>query len=166
LKIAVISDTHDRLPYITKTVEILNQMEIDLVIHCGDYSAPFAVKPYAHLKHPLLGIYGNNDAEKSLIASGLKQGGKDIKGEFANLKLGEANVAVVHGHNRELFEALIESKGFHIVLYGHTHHPKIEWKDTTLTLNPGEICGYLTGESTYAVLETVTMKADIIPIST
>jgi putative phosphoesterase len=164
LKVAVISDTHDRLSKITRVVEMLNQMDIDLVVHCGDYSAPFAVKPYANLKPQMIGIYGNNDAEKSLIASHFKQIGKELRGEFGKITLGKKEGIMIHGHNNELLEALIESNAFDIIFYGHTHQSRIELKDDTLILNPGEVCGYLTGESTFAVLETKTLKTEILPI--
>lgn len=164
MKIAVLSDTHDRLPFIIKAVDMLNQMDLGLVIHCGDYSAPFAVNPYKGLKHQMIGVYGNNDAEKDLLASRMKSYGKEIRGEFAKLEVQGIKIAVLHGHNRELLEALIESKGFDIIFHGHTHEIRVEQRSRTLVVNPGEVCGYLTGKSTIAILDTRTRKVEILDV--
>ncbi len=161
LKIAIISDTHDRISRITKVVEILNGISIDLVIHCGDYSAPFAIEPYANLKHHMIGILGNNDAEKELISSKFRKYNKELRGDFAKLMFETVKAVAVHGHNKELLESLIESKGFDLILYGHTHHPKIEYRDKCLIINPGEVCGYLSGESTFVLLDTLSMKTEL-----
>ncbi|MGC8850016.1 MAG: metallophosphoesterase [Candidatus Bathyarchaeia archaeon] len=162
---AVISDTHDRLPFIMKAVEMLNKMDIDLVIHCGDYSAPFAINPYKDLKHRMIGVYGNNDAEKGLIASKMKSYGKEVRGEFAKLDLDGAVTAVLHGHDAELLEAIIGSGGFDVILYGHTHEIKIERRHKSLIVNPGELCGYLTGKPTMVILDLKTMGSEILTIS-
>lgn len=160
----MLSDTHDRLPFIVKAVNVLNRIDLGLVIHCGDYSAPFAVNPYKDLKHQMVGIYGNNDAEKDLIASKMRNYGKEIKGEFAKLNLQGTKIAVLHGHNPELLEALIESKGFDIILHGHTHEVRIEQRAGTLIVNPGEVCGYLTGRHTIALLDTGARNVKILDL--
>ncbi|MEM2122491.1 MAG: metallophosphoesterase [Candidatus Bathyarchaeia archaeon] len=161
---AVISDTHDRLPLIVKAVDMLNEMDLELVIHCGDYSAPFAVNPYKDLKHHMIGVYGNNDAEKHLIASKMESYGKEVRGEFAKLSLDGIVAAVLHGHDTELLEALIDSRGFDVILYGHTHEVGMERRYKSLILNPGELCGYLTGRPTMAILDTETKKGKILDI--
>ena len=44
-----------------------------------------------------------------------------------------------------------------------THTIKgIERKGKTLAINPGELCGYLTGKSTIAILDTVKNQAEIV----
>jgi len=40
----------------------------------------------------------------------------------------------------------------------------IERKGKTLTVNPGELCGYLTGKATIALLDTIRDEATIIDI--
>ncbi|MBS7644655.1 metallophosphoesterase [Candidatus Bathyarchaeota archaeon] len=164
MNVAVISDTHDRLPFIMKAVEMLNEMDLELVIHCGDYSAPFAIDPYKDLKHHMIGVYGNNDAEKSLIASKMKSCGKEVRGEFAKLDLDGAVTAVLHGHDSELLEALIDSGGFDVILYGHTHEVKVERRLKSLIVNPGELCGYLTGKPTMAILDPKTRRIEILDV--
>ena len=41
MKLAVVSDTHDRKENILKAVSIINENNVDVLIHCGDYVAGF-----------------------------------------------------------------------------------------------------------------------------
>ena len=49
-----------------------------------------------------------------------------------------------------------------MVVHGHTHEAVAAEQGSTLTINPGEICGYLTGKSTFAILDTAAKKARMI----
>lgn len=66
-KIGIMADTHDRLQLIDRAVETLNREGVDLVLHAGDYVAPFAVLRLKPLKAKLIGVFGNNDGDKSLL---------------------------------------------------------------------------------------------------
>jgi hypothetical protein len=71
----------------------------------------------------------------------------------------------MHGEMAEVIEALIRSKIYDIVISGHTHDAKIEKTDDgVLHVNPGENCGYLTGKSTIAIIDTTTLTAEIIEV--
>ena len=67
MKIAIISDTHDNLPNIRKAVEIINDKDIDLVIHAGDYVSPFTAKEFKKLNCEMIGVFGNNDGDKAML---------------------------------------------------------------------------------------------------
>jgi hypothetical protein len=71
-------------------------------------------------------------------------------------------IALLHGGDVELLEALIDQERFDVVVHGHTHIAEIRRKGKTLVVNPGEVCGYLTGKSTLALLDTVKREAKII----
>jgi putative phosphoesterase len=59
---------------------------------------------------------------------------------------------------------LIKSESFNIIVHGHTHKAEVYSKGKTLIVNPGEACGYLTGKSTIAVLNTERREAKIIQL--
>ena len=63
----MIADTHDRLPLIDKAVKELNEEGVNLVLHAGDYIAPFVVSRFKPLNAKMIGVYGNNDAERDLL---------------------------------------------------------------------------------------------------
>jgi putative phosphoesterase len=48
----------------------------------------------------------------------------------------------------------IKSGLYDVVIYGHTHERVFEEVDDVLVINPGECCGYLTGNPTVVILDT------------
>ncbi|MEM4246065.1 MAG: metallophosphoesterase [Candidatus Bathyarchaeia archaeon] len=156
--------SHDNLLKIKRAVEVINDWGADLVVHCGDFSAPFAASPYKDLDAPMIAVYGNNDAERGLIREKLEQAGKKIPGTFAKVEIDNRKIAVTHGDNIDLLDSLIESQVFDAVIYGHSHQASTRVAGGVLALNPGEVCGYLTGRHTFATLDTASMKAKIIRV--
>jgi len=86
MKIGIISDTHDRLPFIDKAIDEMNEAGVDLVLHAGDYCAPFAAFRFKPLKAKMIGVLGNNDAERELLRRNFSEIGVDIRGRFAEIK--------------------------------------------------------------------------------
>lgn len=78
MKIGIISDTHDNLDAIDRTIETLNSYKIDLVIHAGDVISPFAARRFKELKSPLRVVYGNNDGERTGLKNMFQKLGVDI----------------------------------------------------------------------------------------
>jgi putative phosphoesterase len=70
----------------------------------------------------------------------------------------------LHGHETELLSAVIDGGYFDAVIHGHTHSPSITRRGKTLAINPGEVCGYLTGKPTIAILDTAKNEAKIIDL--
>ncbi len=69
---------------------------------------------------------------------------------------------MVHGEEEELLHSLIYVGGYDVIVHGHTHEAKAYRNEETLVINPGEVCGYLTGKPTMATLNTQTLDARII----
>jgi hypothetical protein len=157
------ADTHDRLPLLDKAIQCLNEERVELVLHAGDYIAPFVVPHYKPLKASLIGVFGNNDAEREALRKRFAAIGGEIRGKFAEISVDKIKIALLHGEEEELLRSLIETEGYDVVIYGHTHEADIHRKGRTLVINPGEICGYLTGHSTLSVLDT--QKLDVRTIS-
>jgi len=97
MKIGLISDTHDMLPLIEKVVQKLNSESVELVLHAGDYSAPFAALRFKPLKAPMVGVFGNNDAEKEVLRKNFELIGKQVHSKFQEVKVGKLKIALLHG---------------------------------------------------------------------
>jgi putative phosphoesterase len=76
------------------------------------------------------------------------------------------SIALLHGHEAGILEEIAGSGIFEAVIYGHTHRASVTKRGGTLVVNPGEVCGYLTGKGTVAVMETGPMEARILEIGT
>ena len=161
--IGAISDSHDNLPLVEKAVEILNQQKVGLVLHAGDYVAGFVIPKFKQLNCKLIGVFGNNDGDHELLKKRFSETTNcTIRDRFAQVTLDGYRIALLHGHETELLNAIIDSGYFDAVIHGHSHNQSIERKGKTLAINPGELCGYLTGKPTIAILDTAKNEAKII----
>jgi uncharacterized protein len=163
--IGVISDSHDNLPLVEKAVQILNEQNVDLVLHAGDYVAGFVIPKFKQLNCQLIGVFGNNDGDHELLKKRFSETTNcTIHDRFAQLNIDGYRIALLHGHETELLTALINSGYFDAVINGHSHNKNIEQKGKTLSVNPGELCGYLTGKPTLAIINTTKNEAKIIEL--
>lgn len=163
--VGVVSDSHDNLPLIEKAVQILNEQNVKLVLHAGDYVAPFTLARFKKLNCNMIGVFGNNDGDHELLKTRFSETTNcTVHDRFTQVTLGNYRIALLHGHELELLNAIIDSAYFDAVVHGHSHNRSIEYKGKTLALNPGELCGYLTGKPTIAVLDTEKHEAKIIDL--
>ncbi|TFH29524.1 MAG: hypothetical protein E4G98_03675, partial [Promethearchaeota archaeon] len=79
-----------------------------------------------------------------------------IFGEFHEMELNRHKIAIYHGTNTRILQNIIHSQDYALVLTGHTHEVKTIKYQKTLIVNPGEVCGYLTGNPTCAVIDLST----------
>ncbi len=162
--IGILSDTHDNLPLIDEAVTQLNQYGVETVLHAGDYVSPFTVMHFKPLKANIIGVYGNNCAERERLKKLFQDIDGDLRGFFAEVSLEGVKIALLHGHDEELLNASINSCTYDVVVHGHTHQVKTQRVGNTLVINPGEVCGYLTGKSTMAILDLKTLKVAVVSI--
>jgi len=163
--IGVIADTHDNLPLVEKAVKYLNDQKVGLVLHAGDYVAGFVIPKFKQLNCKLIGVFGNNDGDHELLKKRFSETTNcTIHDRFAAVEVEGYRIAVLHGEETELLNAIIDSGYFNAVIHGHSHNKSIENKGKTLAINPGELCGYLTGKSTIAILDTIKQEAKIIEL--
>jgi len=162
MKIGIISDTHDNLPQIRKAVEVFNREKVELVLHAGDFVSPFTFLEFKNLNCPLKGIFGNNDGDKLYLQEKSKGVGELYPAPY-NVNINSKNVIMLH--KEKLIDALAESQKYDVIIYGHTHRTDLRKIKKTLIINPGECGGWLTGESTIALLDLETLEAKIIELA-
>ncbi|PPA04327.1 metallophosphoesterase [Pseudomonas sp. MWU12-2312b] len=120
MKVGVISDTHGLLR--PEAVAALKGCE--RIIHAGDIGKPEVLEQLASIA-PLHVVRGNNDQTApwaALIADHLSF---DLNGWRTLLVHDMADVP-----------AALEA-GTRLVITGHSHQPRIDWRDERLFLNPG-----------------------------
>ncbi len=120
MRIGVISDTHGLLR--PEAVAALSNS--DRILHAGDVGNPEILDRLRELA-PVTAIRGNVDREP-----------------WANtLPVTEAieveGVSIYMIHDLARVDLKPEAAGFDIVIYGHSHQPKIEEKNGVLYFNPG-----------------------------
>ena len=163
--IGIISDTHDNLPKIEKVVERLNAENVALVLHAGNFVYPFVIPKFRALNAKLIGVFGNNDGDHEFLKKRFSEiENCEVRGRFAEINVEGLRIALLHGDNNELLNSLINCGGFDVVVYGHSHAKKAHRNGKTLIVNPGEACGYLSGEATIALLDTTKREAKIVKL--
>ena len=118
--IGVISDTHGLLR--PEAVEALRGS--DRILHAGDVGTPEILQGLAKIA-PLIAIRGNVDTApwaRALPATEVIETG---------------GISIYMLHDLAQLDLKPEAAGFRVVIYGHTHQPKIEEKNGVLYFNPG-----------------------------
>ncbi len=152
--IGVIADTHDNLPMMQRAVTLLRARGVDVLLHAGDYVAPFALELLMSAGMPLIGIFGNNDGERE----GLRKISADIFQGPYRFELGGRTVIMAH-EPEALAEAV--SPDDDLAICGHTHQPEVS-VGPPLTVNPGEVGGWLYGHATGAIVDLRELTAEVV----
>lgn len=162
--IGVLSDSHDQIDKIKEAVEIFNREQVGLVIHCGDWVAPFTLQYFANLLAPMKGVFGNNDGDRFLhpVAARNFQVNVEYEERVLSLVIEDRKIFVYHGDYGEVTEALLLCGKYDAVFHGHTHRKVNELVGDTLSLNPGTLMPVtaptITGAS-IALYDTATNTA-------
>ena len=158
MKVGILSDSHDNLPALAKAVSLFNDAETALVIHAGDFVAPFVARPLKDLQSDFIGVFGNNDGERFGLVQAFGQ--KIFRPPHAFTFAGKKILLL---HEPDNLDALVASNQFDMIIYGHTHDAEIHRGDTVV-VNPGECGGWVNGRRTVALWEIETNEVEIIPV--
>jgi uncharacterized protein len=161
MQLGIISDTHDNLEQTRKAVQKFRELEIGLVIHAGDFCSPFSVLEFEGFEFHA--VFGNNDGDHYRILAKMQEIGGHHHGEFMALKLDGTHIAVYHGTQAAITDALIKCGTYNVVISGHTHTAHIEKHGNTLHINPGSAHGF--GHAgTITTLDPATREASVIKL--
>jgi len=169
MKIGILSDTHDQTKRVIKAVKIFNKEKVKLVVHCGDVVASFTLQFYKDLKCPIKFLFGNNAGDiYHHLTHAESFGLRNFEfGTFFSLVLDGRRIAVYHGDDKEITEALIKCGDYDCVFAGHDHIARIEKKGKVLFVNPGTLVDkHKEGMKppSIAIYESATHKAKIIKV--
>jgi len=158
MKVGVIADTHDNLPYIRRALEVFRERGCQVLIHAGDYVAPFALKTLLEFPGKVYGVVGNCDGE----LTGLRKLMPDLAKGPLGLGLDSCRIVVVHDLKKR---SDADALGADVLVCGHTHEAQVSRTESKrLTINPGECAGWLSGNCTVAVLDTAAVSAELIDL--
>ena len=168
--IGVISDTHDDIGAVRRASRIFLKRGVELVLHLGDIVAPFTLRAFHEAGVDRLhAVYGNNCGERIGLRKAAESLGYTIEEWPRELEVAGRRLLLIHGTGPaektvKLAETLASTGRYDAVLYGHTHRVDNRVVGGTLLLNPGEACGCLTGRRTAALLDTATMRVELLDL--
>jgi len=129
--VGLISDTHvpKRAAKVPQRVFDIFQ-NVDFIIHAGDL-VELSVIDELEQAAPVLAVHGNMDTPET----------NDVLPSINSLKLFDWKIGVTHdpdilnGSDKMIY--LAQENGFNVLVYGHTHCPRINWEGKVLFVNPG-----------------------------
>lgn len=163
MRVGLMSDSHDRVPAIAEFLKQMQGMGIGLVLHAGDFCAPFSLDPFEAAHMSMAGVFGKNDADlESLRTRAGRAIGLEIFESPHSFEIGGQRILLAHDL-ADLPERSVESHA--IVVHGHLHKQEMKSRGDTLIVNPGESCGWVNGAPTAAILDLDTKGVEFITLS-
>jgi putative phosphoesterase len=159
--IGVMSDSHDNRNAIKQAVSIFNSTACELVIHAGDFVAPFAALELANLTCRVKAVFGNCDGEKQGLARAVQHFGEIQEPPFL-FEWKETKYLLTHLDFP--LNSYMKQYDPDVLIFGHTHRPEVRFQGNTLLINPGESGGWVTGKQTVALFDPKEKTADIVPL--
>ena len=160
MRLGIVSDSHGHLDLTRNAVRMLESLEVERVLHCGDIGSTEVVELFQHW--PTDFVFGNCDYDRAELKASISAAGQTCHGVFGELQLESIRIALLHSDDRHKFDEVTTDGSWDLVCYGHTHEAKIEKIANTLVLNPGAI--YRANPHSIALLELPSLEATIIPI--
>ncbi|HJT31381.1 MAG TPA: metallophosphoesterase family protein [Pirellulales bacterium] len=159
MRIGIVSDTHGHTVNAMAAVRMLESLEVERVIHCGDVGGDEIVGLFA--RWPTHFVYGNVD-DRRRLRSAIEAAGQHCHDAMGTLELSERRVAFLHGDDVPLLRQTIASGKYDLVCHGHTHVAKQFRQGPTLVLNPGAL--YRATPHSLALVELPSVEATIITV--
>lgn len=164
MKIAIITDSHDRWENLEKAVETANKEGCKFLLFAGDLVAPPGIPILEKFIGEVKFVWGNNEGERMGMTRKMDASEKiELCGDVFEGKLGD--VKVFMSHYPRFAELAAKSGEFDLSIYGHTHDYKKKKIGNCLLLNPGEIQGYTTKKPSFLIFDTKDRKVNKISIN-
>lgn len=154
MRIGVVSDTHGHTAHTLNAVRMLEELDVEAVLHCGDIGTPDI--PPLFRRWPTHYVFGNCDGNWAGLRAAIEASGGVCHEREASLLLGGRKIGLIHSDDHYAFVELIRNGRCDLVCYGHTHIAKQEQSGTTLVLNPGAL--YRANPHRFAVVDLATLE--------
>lgn len=156
MKIAIFSDSHDRLDRVQQAIDLVKERGITQGIHLGDFCAPPTTSLLGESGIHWTCVWGNCDGDKLLCYRRVeKLGTMDFAdGDFREHEVDGKKLFLTHYPQIARIAAL--SAQYDACFHGHNHEMNQEVIGKTLLANPGEICGIRFGKPSFGIYDTET----------
>lgn len=160
MRLGILSDTHGHVPNTLAAVRMLESLDVQELLHCGDLCS--AEIPRLLAQWPAHYVFGNCDVDMDAMRGAIAAAGGFCHDWFGDLTLGGRRIGLIHSHDARRFSQVKSSGQYDLVCYGHTHEAEFHHEGRTLVLNPGAL--YRANPHTIAVLDLETMQPLIVPV--
>ena len=160
MRVGIVSDSHGHVELTRKGVRMLESLEVERVLHCGDIGSLEVVELFA--PWPTDFVFGNCDYDRQELAKGITALGQTCHGVLGELEILGKRVALLHSDDQHTFAQVTTNGQWDLVCYGHTHIAKVEHIGDTLVVNPGAL--YRANPHSIAVIEMPATEATLVEL--
>jgi uncharacterized protein len=160
MKIAILSDTHNRHANVRLAVAEITKHRVTTVLHCGDIEDVETVCLFEGLDAHF--VFGNCDYDLDALRRAMTDIGATLHEHWGQLELGGRKLAFMHGHEKHLLQEVEESGHFDFLFHGHTHVAADRRNGPTRVINPGAL--HRAKPKTFIVLDLATGTAESIAL--
>ncbi len=158
MRLGIVSDSHGHVELTRPAIRMLDSLDVERVLHCGDIGSAEVVEMFA--QWPTDFVFGNCDYNHADLGSAIEAAGQTCHGVFGSLEIAGRRIALLHSDDRRQFDEVCTNGEWDLVCYGHTHRAKLEHCGETLVLNPGAI--YRANPHSIAIVELPELTATIV----
>ena len=119
--VAVMSDSHDNIWNLQKALHIIKNERAGMIIHCGDFVAPFMLKELNAAGIPVHGVFGNNDGDQYLLTKFSLTTMTNITFHGLVGQLDIDGFTIAFTHQGVVGQGLASGGNFNMVCFGHFH---------------------------------------------
>lgn len=158
MRLGIVSDSHGHVELTRPAIRMLESLEVDRVLHCGDIGSAEVVEMF--VQWPTDFVFGNCDYNHADLRQAIAAAGLTCHDAFGELEIEGRRIALLHSDDRRKFDEVCTNGQWDLVCYGHTHVAKIDHVGETLVLNPGAL--YRANPHSLAVVELPDLDATIV----
>ncbi len=159
LRLGIVSDTHGHVDYTQAAVRMLESLDVNVVLHCGDIGTSEIVRLFH--RWPTHFVFGNVDDPRELRET-ISAAGQTCHERFGELELAGRRIALLHSDDFQQFDQAKRSSRYDLVCYGHTHKADQQLIGKTLVLNPGAL--YRAYPHSLAIVDLPELKVTNVSI--
>src|SRR5918998_137524 len=158
----LLADTPARLPAVSALVRMMADRGARMLLHAGDFCAPFAIAPLLEPQVPVGGVFGRNDGDRQgLLGKAAAAMGVELFESPHTFEVGGRQILLVHDIG-DVQSRSVEAHG--LVIHGCTHRSESRSRGDTLIINPGEGCGWVYGTPSGAVFDLETNQVEFVTL--
>lgn len=158
MKVAVLSDIHDNLTNLCKSLDWCREQKIEIIICCGDLTNIDTLNYLArNFKGKVHLVQGNAD---SFYPEDVVEHDNIILYKRAGGSLEIDGVKIGFCHEPVYIKSLLAEDNFDLIFYGHTHKPWESQEKGARLINPGTLSGMFL-KSTFAVWNSQTGEMNL-----
>lgn len=161
MQVAVLADIHDQTENLDRTLAAVAGHRPGVMLYLGDLASPETLvrlaRGFTKEIHVVLGNLDSEDEIKRTIDTE-RLLHVYYQGLIGRLTLDKKRLAFTH-KPKEAEDLLRQD--FDAIFYGHTHEAKVEERNGTLLVNPGDIQGRFANPPSFCIYDTATGAATI-----